>query len=66
MSDQSDLLCALHEIRTEPELAAFLRRLSRHFDFTGFMLFSIPRLTEDNLLPRIELSDLPAGIPSGR
>lgn len=65
MSEQGDLLCVLHGIGTEPELAAFLRRLSRHFDFTGFMLFSIPGLTEDNLLPRIELSDLPAGMVEG-
>ena len=65
MSDQSDLLGTLREIRTERELAAFLQRLSRHFDFTGFMLFSIPGLTEDNLLPRIEMSDLPAGMVEG-
>lgn len=65
MPDQSDLLRALQKIRTESELAAFLRRLSRHFDFTGFMLFSIPASTEDNLMPRIELADLPAGMVEG-
>ena len=65
MSDQNDLLFALHEIRTEPELTAFLRKLTRHFDFSGFLLFSIPALSEDNLLPRIELSDLPAGMVEG-
>lgn len=65
MSDRSGLLSALHGIRTDLELAGFLRKLTRHFDFTGFMLFSIPASTDDSLLPRIELSDMPAGMVEG-
>ncbi|MEM5494814.1 LuxR C-terminal-related transcriptional regulator [Hoeflea sp. AS16] len=62
MSDQSGLFCALQAIRTEFDLVDFLRKLSRHFDFSGFLLFSIPAQTDDRLQPRVELSDLPAGM----
>lgn len=65
MSDQNGFLHALSEVRSELDLKDFLRKLCRHFDFSGFLLFSIPALTDDSLQPRIELSDLPPGMIEG-
>ncbi len=62
MSDQNTLLSDLKAIRTESELIAFLRTLSRHFDFTGFLLFRIPLASDETLLAKLELSDLPRGL----
>lgn len=62
MSDHLPLLQSMETIRSEIELVIFLKKLSRHFDFAGFMLVSIPVVTDENLLARIELSDLPDGI----
>jgi LuxR family transcriptional regulator, quorum-sensing system regulator BjaR1 len=62
MPGQSALFNNLQTIQTQVDLVDFLRRLSRHFDFTAFMLFSIPAATDENLQARIELSDLPRGM----
>jgi len=51
----------METIGSEIELAIFLKRLAKHFDFAGFILVSIPVVTDENLLARIELSDLPNG-----
>ncbi|MGJ8571232.1 MAG: response regulator transcription factor [Hoeflea sp.] len=61
MSD-NPLLQSMDSIRSEIELVIFLKRLSRHFDFAGFMLVNIPVVTDESLIARIELSDLPDGI----
>jgi LuxR family quorum sensing-dependent transcriptional regulator len=62
MSDHDRLLEEVSTIRTESELMSFLRELSRHFDFSGFILFTIPAATDEALRSRIELSDLPRGM----
>jgi len=62
MSDHLPLLQTMETIGSEIELVIFLKRLSKHFDFAGFMLVSIPVVTDENLTARIELSDLPDGI----
>lgn len=62
MSNHPLLLQSMESISSEIELVIFLKRLSRHFDFSGFMLFSIPVVTDNNLLAKVELSDLPEGI----
>lgn len=62
MSDHPPLLQSMEAIRSELELVSFLRELSKHFDFAGFMLVSIPAVTDENLIARVELSDLPDGI----
>lgn len=62
MSDQPPLLQSLDLIRSEFDLVAFLRRLARHFDFAGCLLFNIPAVADETLLARIELSDLPDGM----
>ena len=62
MTDLPPLLQSLDLIRTEVDLMAFLRMLSRHFDFAGFLLFNIPAVADETLLARVELSDLPEGM----
>ena len=52
----------MKSISAEIELVIFLKQLSNHFDFSGFMLFNIPVVTDDNLLAKVELSNLPDGI----
>lgn len=61
MADHLQLLQSMETIGSEIELAIFLKRLAKHFDFAGFMLAGIPVVTDENLLARIELSDLPDG-----
>lgn len=62
MSDQKPLIDSLNAISTEIELVGFLQRLSAHFDFRGFLLLSIPVITDKTIKTRIELSDLPHGL----
>ncbi|MEM5474028.1 LuxR C-terminal-related transcriptional regulator [Hoeflea sp. AS60] len=62
MPNQSALLDNLEKIRTETDLLEFLRRLSRYFDFTGFMLLNIPSEADQSLEAIVHLSDLPEGM----
>lgn len=62
MTKPPPLLESLDLIRSEVDLMAFLRRLARHFDFAGFLLFNIPAVADETLLPRVELSGLPDGM----
>ena len=62
MSNHPLLLQSMESIRSEIELAKFLKRLATHFDFSGFMLFGIPVAMDEYLLAKIELSDLPDGL----
>lgn len=62
MSNQNALFDGLNAVRTEVELVRFLQRLSRRFDFMGFMLLGIPVTTDETILARIVLSDLPCGL----
>ncbi|WP_052161312.1 LuxR family transcriptional regulator [Hoeflea sp. BAL378] len=51
----------MNAIRTETELAGFLRELAADFDFKGFMVIDIPTAADRKLSPRIALSDMPSG-----
>lgn len=62
MSDHDSLLQGLSAIETESELLGFLRKLSRHFDFSAFFLATIPATTDENLRSRVELADMPRGM----
>ncbi|SOE15332.1 DNA-binding CsgD family transcriptional regulator [Hoeflea halophila] len=62
MTNLPPLLESLDLIRSEVDLMAFLRRLAKHFNFAGFLLFNIPAVADETLLPRVELSGLPDGM----
>lgn len=62
MPGQDALLSNLNAVRTEDGLVDFLRRLSEYFGFTGFMLFSIPAVADEQISAKIELSNLPGGL----
>lgn len=62
MPSQDALFDKLNAVRTEDGLVDFLRRLSDYFGFMGFMLFSIPTLADEQILGKIELSNLPRGL----
>jgi len=59
MTSQDTLFSDLRAIRTEDDLADFLRQLTRHFNFMRFILITIPAVADEKLVARIELSDLP-------
>lgn len=61
MNDHEALFSSLSAVKTEIELAGFLRRLADKFGYRGFMVIDLPSAIEDQLTPRIVLSDLPAG-----
>lgn len=62
MTGKDTLFSGLSAIRTEIELADFLHKLSDHFEFTGFLLITIPAVSDEQLRARIVLSDLPGGM----
>ncbi|AKH99333.1 DNA-binding protein with HTH domain [Hoeflea sp. IMCC20628] len=61
MKGHEALFRSLGAVKTEIELAGFLRTLAAKFDYKGFLVVDIPTAVEDQLTPRIVLSDLPAG-----
>jgi len=62
MTGNDALFGDLGAIHSEKELAAFLRRLTGHFSFMGFLLITIPAVVDQKLESRIVLSDLPEGL----
>ncbi|WP_417424558.1 helix-turn-helix transcriptional regulator [Hoeflea sp.] len=62
MKGQEALFNRLNAIKTEIDLAAFLRELADRFDFKGCMLVNIPATVDDRLANLIVLSDLPKGL----
>ncbi|MCY0096251.1 helix-turn-helix transcriptional regulator [Hoeflea ulvae] len=61
MKGHDALFRSLSTVKTEIELAGFLRTLAARFNYRGFLILDIPSAVEDQLIPRIVLSDLPAG-----
>ena len=61
MTIKNALFGDLNAIRTEDELADFLRQLTKQFNFMGYLLISIPAVIDNRLQAKIELSDLPSG-----
>ncbi|MCY0148088.1 LuxR family transcriptional regulator [Hoeflea sp. G2-23] len=62
MKGQEALFNRLNAIKTEIDLAGFLRELADRFDFKGFMLVNIPAVVDDRLARLIVLSDMPSGL----
>ena len=65
MKGHPTLVTSLNAIRTEADLASFLRELAADFGLKGFMVIDIPTVAEEKLTPRIALSDLPPRISEG-
>ena len=59
MLDRNSLYTSLDAIGSENELRQSLRNLAGQFGFSAYMLFGIPFLSDEALLSRIEMSDLP-------
>lgn len=65
MIGDKDLFDALADIRSEVDLAAYLHTTARTFGLTGFLVVDVPSVSDDALMPRISLSNMPKGFLEG-
>lgn len=60
MHGHDGLFQALDTIRSEAELGAFLREVTRQFGFQSFLIATIPAASADQIQPHVGLSSRPA------